>query len=244
MKRPYKAFRSAAITGLLLFTALGASAASPWGRTWSPGGVRAAYRAFIPSPEGRYPRSAGSWIEVRINNFTTEREARSIVDMYNDGDELPLRRVLGNRNIGTLQIGDRLAQPLAAAWRIRDLSGEHLVLLVPRDAAVRDLFGGQYDRSRYERGNRYDREDRDDRYDRDSCYDRDSDRGYDRNDRRGGYERPYALIQLDLGGERDRYGSGELRIADRVTLGDDGGFDFLDSGAQPVRVLHVERIQP
>lgn len=231
-------FRSVALTTLLLSGALAAHAAAPYGRTWSPDGARVAYRGFLPSPEGRYPRSAGSWIEVRVDNFTTEREARSIVAMYNDRDDRPLRRVLGSRDIGTVRIGDRRTQPLAAAWRTHDLGGEHLVLLVPRDPSVRELFPEDgYDR--YSRTG-YEREDRDDRYDRTDRYTRDG-RG-DRPDRDRDFERKYALLQIDLGGQDRRYGAGELWTATHLTPGVEGGFDFKDTGALPVRILHFEEI--
>jgi hypothetical protein len=246
MKRNPSAFRSLTLAGLGLL-ALGtavvpeaANAQSRWNRTWRQNDVRAAYRGFLVSEDGRYPRQAGSWIEIRINNFTTEREARAIIDMYNERDDRPLRHVLGNRDIGSLQIGDRRAQPLAAAWRIRDMSGEHLVLLVPRDPAVRELFPDRYDRNGRDRG-RYDARSRYDR-DRSNRYDRTDDR-YDR--RYGASDRAYALVQLDLGDDDDRYGRGELRTATRLRLGSDGGFDVdeLDD-TLPVRILHVEPIDP
>lgn len=251
MKRNPSAFRSltlAAGFGLLALAPLAAHAADPYprgyNRTWSPDGVRAAYRGFLVSEDGRYPRQAGSWIEVRINNFTTEREARAIIDMYNQRDGRPLRHVLGNRDIGSLRIGDRMAQPLAAAWRIRDLSGEHLVLLVPRDPAVRELFPDRYDGNRSERYDRRDRDDRSDRSDRRATYDRDRSNRYDRYDRKSdASDRPYALVQLDLGDTDDRYGRGELRTATRLRLGSDGGFDAEElDDTLPVRILHVEPI--
>lgn len=232
MKRNLAAFRSVTLllaAGLVLSALAAEAAPSRWGRTWTQDDVRVAYRGFLAPNDSHYPRQAGSWIEVRINNFTTEREARAIIDMYNARGDRPLRHVLGSRDIGSLRIGDRLAQPLAAAWRIRDLSGEHLVLLVPRDPAVRELFQDRDDRSaRYDRrgqSNRYDRSGRSDRYDASN--------------------RPYALVQLDLGDDDDRYGRGELRTAARLRLGSDGGFDVEElDDTLPVRILHVEPIEP
>lgn len=172
MKGLSPSFRSLILivaAGLLAAGHLSAQPQEHWNRTWTPHGVRAAYRGVIVQNDDRYPRTGGSWVEFRIDNFTTEREARAIVAMYGEQGHRQLRGVLGSRNIGTVRIGDRLAQPLAAAWRTRDEDGDHLMLVVPRDPNVRELFD---DRAR--RGDRYG-----------------SRRGY-------GAEYPYALIELDL----------------------------------------------
>jgi len=166
----FRSLRISLAAALLLgAVASSARAQGPWNRTWTPHGVRAAYRGVLVQPGDRFPQSAGSWIEVRINNFTTEREARAIVNLYGEQGHRGLRGVLGNRDIGTVRINGRLEQPLAAAWRTRDEDGEHLMLIVPRDPNVRELFDERLGRSPGYPGYR----------------------GYG-----AGY--PYALIELDL----------------------------------------------
>ena len=90
-------------------------------------------------------RFGDGWIHVRIKRYTDADETSHFAAILHKSGPQGLRSFLGGpeRVVGTVQIGSRLAQPIAAAWKTRSGNGEHLVLVVPRDISIREVFGNR-----------------------------------------------------------------------------------------------------
>ena len=99
-----------------------------------------AYQGTVAGLTHRLPRLMSSSIKVRINRFSTEDETQTISSLLEKKTPEALQNWLGDRLLGTVQIGETLPQPIAAAWSFEDDAGRHLVIVVPRPISIREVF--------------------------------------------------------------------------------------------------------
>lgn len=91
----------------------------------------------------RFARFGDGFIHVRIDRFTSDAETQKLAALVAKKGQDELRNVLGGGEIGTVRIGSRLAQPIAAAWKTQEGTNQHLVLVVPRNISIREVFGNR-----------------------------------------------------------------------------------------------------
>jgi hypothetical protein len=103
--------------------------------------VTEAYRGYLAAPSYRLPNSISSAITLRIEQFSTPEETAEITALLARGHTGAVQSWLGERALGTLQIGDALAEPIGAAWSYSDENGRHLVVVAPRAVSIREIFG-------------------------------------------------------------------------------------------------------
>lgn len=101
------------------------------------------YVGVVVGPRERLPRTFSSLLTVRIERFTTEQESEKIAAMLAKNQFEALRTWPKDGPIGTLQLGDRLPDPIAAAWSYDDEHGRHIVVVVPRTLSIREIFQGR-----------------------------------------------------------------------------------------------------
>ncbi len=91
----------------------------------------------------RLPRNSSSFLRVKVERFNTDAEARDLAALLAKKGQDEVRSELGDRELGTVQFGDGLPLPVAAAWRTRNERGDHLTLIVPRHVSIREVFGNR-----------------------------------------------------------------------------------------------------
>jgi hypothetical protein len=99
------------------------------------------YEARMVNTDRIFPRNTVQRIVVRLNQLTPVEDARRMGDLLREDGQTGLKDVLWNREVGSFQIDQRLAQPIAAAFDIVDGEYHRLILIVPRDIGVRELWG-------------------------------------------------------------------------------------------------------
>lgn len=100
-----------------------------------------AYRGYLAASSTRLPRSTSSALTVRIRQFSTAEETAEISALLTKGRTGAVQSWLGEKELGTLQIGDALPEPIGAAWSYSDEQGRHLVVLAPRAVSIHEIFG-------------------------------------------------------------------------------------------------------
>jgi hypothetical protein len=135
------------IAAALVLGAAGLGAARATVRVKSHSALQEEYLgALVQTNLGpRLSRFGDGWIHVRIQRYTDPDETSRFAEILDKKGPDGLRSFLGGpeRQVGTVQIGGRLAQPIAAAWKTQTANGEHLVLVVPRDVSIREVFGNR-----------------------------------------------------------------------------------------------------
>lgn len=91
----------------------------------------------------RLPRNSSSFLRVRVDRFNTDAEAHDLAALLQKKGQDEVRSQLGDRELGTVQFGDGLPLPVAAAWRTQTEVGDHLVLIVPRNISIREVFANR-----------------------------------------------------------------------------------------------------
>jgi hypothetical protein len=91
----------------------------------------------------RLPRNSSSFLRVRVQRFNTDAEAQALAALLKKKGQDEVRSELGDRELGTVQFGDSLALPVAAAWRTKGPQGDHLTLIVPRHVSIREVFANR-----------------------------------------------------------------------------------------------------
>jgi len=91
----------------------------------------------------RLPRNSSSFLRVNVQRFNDQADAHDLAALLKKKGQDEVRSRLGNRELGTVQFGDGLPLPVAAAWRSQSEKGDHLVLIVPRHLSIREVFGNR-----------------------------------------------------------------------------------------------------
>lgn len=129
-------WRRAALSALVLVACLGMPYASQ--AQEFPLGT---YQATMVNLDRVFPRNSVQRIIVRLDRLTPAEEARRMGELLREDGQTGLKDALWNREVGSFQIDQRLAQPIAAAFDLMDGDLHRLILIIPRDIGVRELWG-------------------------------------------------------------------------------------------------------
>lgn len=129
-------WRRATLLGLLAVTWLGIPGASE--AQDFPLGT---YEAILVNTDRVFPRNTVQRIRVRLHQITPVEDARKMGDLLRENGQDALKDALWNREVGSFQIDQRLAQPIAAAFDLTQGDLHRLILIIPRDIGVRELWG-------------------------------------------------------------------------------------------------------
>lgn len=91
----------------------------------------------------RFVRFGDGFIHIQIDRYTSPQETQKLAALVARKGQDELRSVLGGQEIGTVRIGSRLGQPIAAAWKTQEGPNERLILVVPRNVSIREVFGNR-----------------------------------------------------------------------------------------------------
>jgi hypothetical protein len=91
----------------------------------------------------RFVRFGDGFIHIQIDRYTSPQETQKLAALVARKGQDELRNVLGGQELGTVRIGSRLGQPIAAAWKTQNGPNEKLVLVVPRNVSIREVFGNR-----------------------------------------------------------------------------------------------------
>lgn len=101
------------------------------------------FRGYLATPAYRMPRLISSAVTLRIDCFSSDDETEQISALLGKGKPNAAQSLLGERRVGTLQIGDALPEPVAGAWSFSDELGRHIVVLAARPISMREIFGNR-----------------------------------------------------------------------------------------------------
>ena len=90
--------------------------------------------------DGRWPRQTTLPVKIWVDRLSSDAEAEHLGDVARAKGEIALQNALTEDSVGRIQIGDRLAVPIAFARRYSDGDGEHLLLIAQRRVAFGEIF--------------------------------------------------------------------------------------------------------
>jgi hypothetical protein len=102
--------------------------------------VKASYLGHLVDISRTFPRDSTRPVKVWIDRLTTDEEAAHLADLARTRGVDALEEALGEDSVGRVQMGERVADPVAYARRFVDADGEHLILIARRPIAFREFF--------------------------------------------------------------------------------------------------------
>ncbi len=90
--------------------------------------------------EGVWPRQTTVPVKIWVERLTSDAEAEHFAEVVRARGPIALEHALFEDSVGRLQIGDRLAIPIAFARRYSDAGGDHLLLIAQRRVAFQETF--------------------------------------------------------------------------------------------------------
>jgi hypothetical protein len=89
------------------------------------------------------PRSSTQSLRIRVRDVSELAQSSYLADIYQRKGEAGLEQALFGRDVGFVQFGDRLPEPIAAAF-VSDVDGNrHLTLLSERNISPREIWGSR-----------------------------------------------------------------------------------------------------
>ncbi len=88
------------------------------------------------------PFAASVPIRIRLDRFTTDRQAEHLAAVARSKGEIALRTALGHEFLGNLEVNGRIADPIAYARTFHDAQGTHVLLIAQRPLSMREIFAG------------------------------------------------------------------------------------------------------
>lgn len=109
-----------------------------------PPGPEMAYQVALTGTmarlDGVWPRQTTVPVKIWVERLTSDAEAEQLGRLVRTHGPLALEHALVEDSVGRLQIGDRLAIPIAFARRYSDAGGDHLLLIAQRRVAFQEIF--------------------------------------------------------------------------------------------------------
>lgn len=103
--------------------------------------VTGRYTGVLVDPATTFPRELTHHLEVNLERLTPASELERMVEILERGGQDALDHELWNKEVGTIQIDNDLAHPIAAAFLMDGQHGVgHLVLVVDRPMSIGEVF--------------------------------------------------------------------------------------------------------
>lgn len=99
------------------------------------------YTGVLVDPATTFPRDLAHHLEIELDRLTPSAELEKMVAVLEERGQDALDSELWNKKVGTVQIDNGLAHPIAAAFLMDGQHGiGHLVLVVDRPIAIGEVF--------------------------------------------------------------------------------------------------------
>lgn len=99
------------------------------------------YTGILVDPATVFPRDLTHFFTVRLERLTPQSDLEQMVELLREEGQDALEDELWKREVGTIQIDQSLAYPIAAAVRFNgDHDMGHLVLVINRPMSIGEVF--------------------------------------------------------------------------------------------------------
>jgi hypothetical protein len=88
------------------------------------------------------PHATTETLRIQIREISPQSEADRLGDVLNREGQTGLEKALEHRDVGFVQFGQRLPEPLAAAFVTDFDNGRHVMLVSERPLGLREVWGG------------------------------------------------------------------------------------------------------